>query len=173
MVSIPQQNLTTTAWQLPHWRNRGKENQSWSVPSLAEQTHQIQVQATSKTVWKGTCWCYRQHPYLCLVEIPSAGIFTQEPSCVACKTEGWWKEKVSVPTSSKILNYSAKRWKRPANTSALLICHVFYYFDLSRFKQSTHGDLANCHKRSFCRGIFLFLRNSFPTCCWVFQILFL
>lgn len=94
MMSIPQQNLTATAWQLPHWRNRSKENQRWSVPSLAEQTHQIRVQATNRTAWKGTCWCYWQYPYSYLVEIPSAGIFTQEPSCVAWKPRADEKKKL-------------------------------------------------------------------------------
>lgn len=172
MVSIPQQKLTATAWQLLPCSNKGKGKSKLEC-ALTGRTdpsdsgtsnwqdsvkrHMLVLLTVSLFVLGGDSFCWDLHT-----------------STLLCgqKTEGWWKEKVTVPTSSKILNYSAKRWKRPADTSPLfikIICCVFYYFDLSSFKHSSPVGSANCHKRLFCSRILVFLRNSFPICCWVFQ----
>lgn len=173
MVSIPQQDLTITAWQLPPCRDGAKEYQSRSVLSPPEQTHPIRVQATGRTVWKGTCWCCWQYPCLYLVEAPSAGIFTQALSCVARKLRADEKKKLLWPQAAKFWIMLLRDGEGQAIPCLFVhrdhSLYVFYYFDLFSFKHSSSGGLANCHKRLFCRGILLFLRNSISMCCWVFQ----
>lgn len=49
------------------------------------------------------------------------------------------------------------------------LLYFVYYVDLSSFKHSSSGGSAPCHMGLFRRGIWLFLRNSTPIHCWVFQ----
>lgn len=156
--------ITKTLCQFLPCRNRGKG--WWKLESLspAEQTHHIWVQATSRTVRKGTCWCCWQSPCLYLVEALFAGLCTQAVSCVARKLRAGEKKKLLCLQAAKFWITVLRDRKGQMIPHFFIhrrhLLYVFYYFNLPSFRWSISVGLANCHKRLFCRGILLFLRNS-------------
>lgn len=76
----------------PHCRNRGEGKSKPECALMGRADPPESAGAASRTVWKGTCWCCWQCPYLYLVETPSAGILTQAVSCVARKPRAYEKK---------------------------------------------------------------------------------